>query len=458
MAHPVDITIIGAGITGLGIAWQLKKERPDLSIRVLEKNTEPGGLLRSFCLHGHWVDYGTFFFNDEFYPNLISTFPALFKAVDSYKHRVWYGSNQCGSYPIDLRVVFSRFSAVDWIRFFIKFPILFILKYSNVREAAGNAEEWLVQRITREFYRHSGLRIYIKKLEGLEPSQISTLFGRERLFRVDEYLKPVEMLKFIAKRIFHYQTKGKYDTLKVMYPPSGGVSVVCRKLADDCAQAGVEIFYNHPVEKLSHENGRFIINTENNTPFISRYIVSTVSINEVIRLIEPPIPAETAPKLFYENLLLTYFIVKRPTVLGDIPVYYSYDTAHRWKRLVSFTSILSSTSLEGESAVCVETTFRKGEETADLNTIEAEIKDNLINSLHLFKEHEIKTVQSRIMENAYPVFTLGYEKELQKAMDLFASWPGFWSAGRLGTFNQDNTSDCLRKSIDLARTIISRIG
>jgi oxygen-dependent protoporphyrinogen oxidase len=47
MSESVDVAIVGGGIAGLTVAWQLQRQRPDLNIAVLEASDRPGGRIRT---------------------------------------------------------------------------------------------------------------------------------------------------------------------------------------------------------------------------------------------------------------------------------------------------------------------------------------------------------------------------------------------------------------------------
>ncbi|GAB4335398.1 MAG: protoporphyrinogen oxidase [Desulfobulbaceae bacterium] len=60
-----DILIAGAGLSGLSVARFLKKERPDISLMVLEKSERPGGAILSHSEEGYLAEWGAHGFLDN---------------------------------------------------------------------------------------------------------------------------------------------------------------------------------------------------------------------------------------------------------------------------------------------------------------------------------------------------------------------------------------------------------
>ncbi|MDW7774205.1 MAG: protoporphyrinogen oxidase [Desulfobulbaceae bacterium] len=61
----VDVVIVGAGISGLSVANFLKKERPELSLLILEKSERPGGAILSHSEEGYLAEWGAHGFLDN---------------------------------------------------------------------------------------------------------------------------------------------------------------------------------------------------------------------------------------------------------------------------------------------------------------------------------------------------------------------------------------------------------
>ncbi|NLZ16838.1 MAG: protoporphyrinogen oxidase [Desulfobulbaceae bacterium] len=63
--HKTDICIVGSGISGLAAATFLRKEQPERSLLVLEKDERPGGAIRSYHSEGYLAEWGPHGFLDN---------------------------------------------------------------------------------------------------------------------------------------------------------------------------------------------------------------------------------------------------------------------------------------------------------------------------------------------------------------------------------------------------------
>lgn len=61
----VDVLIAGAGLSGLSVARFLRRDRPELSLVVLEKSDRPGGAILSHCEGGYLAEWGAHGFLDN---------------------------------------------------------------------------------------------------------------------------------------------------------------------------------------------------------------------------------------------------------------------------------------------------------------------------------------------------------------------------------------------------------
>ena len=75
------IAVVGAGVSGLGAAWQLQRELPQSRVTLFEAEARCGGHAHTvdLALNGvrHGVDTGFLVYNERTYPGLIALFEAL---------------------------------------------------------------------------------------------------------------------------------------------------------------------------------------------------------------------------------------------------------------------------------------------------------------------------------------------------------------------------------------------
>ncbi len=65
MENHFDVIIIGAGISGLSVSHFIKKMKPGVRVLLLEKDSRPGGVVRSFNQDGYLAEWGPHGFLDN---------------------------------------------------------------------------------------------------------------------------------------------------------------------------------------------------------------------------------------------------------------------------------------------------------------------------------------------------------------------------------------------------------
>ena len=133
-----NITIIGAGITGLSTAWKLTENGH--KVKIIEKSDTVGGLARSIKIDNYYLDIGphSFFSEDE---EVFNSVMSLFKGEEEqmpYSKRsvkMWF-RNRYVDYPLSAKSVLFQMgiiapfmSTLSFAKSYIK--SLFIQKKPN---------------------------------------------------------------------------------------------------------------------------------------------------------------------------------------------------------------------------------------------------------------------------------------------------------------------------------------
>jgi protoporphyrinogen/coproporphyrinogen III oxidase len=76
-----SVTIIGGGLSGLATAYYLKQQRPDLELKIFEKETSVGGNIRATQRDGFTFDWSAngFLTNGQIFGFRKRTFTSLRK-------------------------------------------------------------------------------------------------------------------------------------------------------------------------------------------------------------------------------------------------------------------------------------------------------------------------------------------------------------------------------------------
>jgi len=65
VSTPYDVIVVGAGLTGLSVARFLRDKRPETRLLILERNSQPGGAIRSHYEEGYLAECGAHGFLDN---------------------------------------------------------------------------------------------------------------------------------------------------------------------------------------------------------------------------------------------------------------------------------------------------------------------------------------------------------------------------------------------------------
>ena len=99
------VAIVGAGISGLSLAYYLsQRDRYDLTL--IESSPELGGHAHSVDIQGHCIDTTVIAFHEQAYPNFVALIKELgvFGETEAFRHDLCFHSNDGTEYLINLKL------------------------------------------------------------------------------------------------------------------------------------------------------------------------------------------------------------------------------------------------------------------------------------------------------------------------------------------------------------------
>jgi protoporphyrinogen oxidase len=277
----MKISIIGAGFTGLSLAYYLSSHQ-NFKITVFEKERLPGGLATGFSPPGYtWpIDnhYHHLFSSDRAAINLATQIGQKIHFMDS-RTAIYY---QQKIYPFDTPSSLLKFTPLSPInRLSTGFGILSLKILSRWQ---------LLENIPAD--------TFIKKLMGKQSWRVIW----QPLFRgkFANHYHQVPATWFWARI--------KKRSKKLGYPEDGFLNFA-QKIADQSRLKGVQYHFNTNIISISPQNKTFTITTSNHKKFQSDIVVFTLSNSNLARLV-PHLPQKYSKTLQKsQNLTATTLIL-----------------------------------------------------------------------------------------------------------------------------------------------------
>ena len=252
--NKIQVSIIGAGFSGLSAAYELVKQ--GINVCVIESESEVGGLAAAFDVEGEKLDrfYHHWFTNDEAVMNLIKEFNLMDKVeISPTNTGIYYANNFFKlSTPFDL-LKFKPLSLIDRFRLG-----LLALKARRVKDwkllEKMTAKEWLINM--------GGLNVYKVIWEPL----LKGKFG--------PYAESVSAVWFWNKLKLRGGSRGKGGEERLAYF-KGGFIALAKFISKKMQSSGGELLLNTKVLNARRNDGKWIINTNKGYIYSDRVIFTT---------------------------------------------------------------------------------------------------------------------------------------------------------------------------------------
>jgi len=341
--------IIGAGPAGLTAAYELLC-RSDIIPIVLEKSSVMGGISRTVNYKGNRIDLGghRFFSKSDRVMNWwLQHLPLEKKASGSQSITYQQQSREIavgGAGPDpqntdEVMLLRKRKSRIYYLRKFFEYPIQLTrntlaqlglvrtlrIGFSYLRsmlfpeKEVVNLEQFFINRFGRELYL-TFFKDYTEKVWGLPCNKISAEWGEQRIKGLSITKAILHFLKPWAKKHSGLAQKETETSLieQFMYPKFGPGQMwetVSRKVT----QMGGEILTGFDVSAIHCENERVravsATDDQGRTQrFEGDYFFSTMPIQELIRAVDAPVPAnvrEVSDGLLYRDFITVGLLVKK---------------------------------------------------------------------------------------------------------------------------------------------------
>lgn len=456
------VAIIGAGPAGLSAAYALLNESDDYQVTIFEKESQIGGLSKTFEFEGGRLDIGghRFFSKDQDVLRLWEAVLPFNSQGMLRRHRkshiLWNG--KLIEYPIQL-----DFQTMHTLGFFNAIAVILSYIISNRKQRPTTTlEEFYIHRFGRKLY-SMFFEHYTHKLWGIPADQLSSDWGEQRAQKVSLYT--------LAKSIFSNKKNSKTQERSLITEylyPAFGSGQLWDSLSKMIMKHGGSIELNSEIISMSLADSQITeITYKKDSMLYSKnfdYVISSMPLRELIFSISS---SPTRIRQIGRNLLYRDMII-----LGvELPIenmgtafqtakedswLYIQDSKMTFGR-VQILNNWSPCAVTQKDSVLLELEFfcNKDDELWNMD-------DNalLLRSLSELEKCKLcnqrATVRSYIVkriEKTYPIYTGGYYQ-----LNIIEEWlnniVNLRCIGRNGQHRYNNMDHSVKTGIEAAKSIM----
>lgn len=429
----LHIVVLGGGPAGCGAVHQLRKSGK-AKVTLLEQSQMLGGNSGSLDLEGQFLDFGSHRLHAACNADILNDIKEMLG--DDLAHRDRHGRIRLRGkwlhFPLKTTDLMLRLDKA--FAFGAAWDIIKRTLFGKAKEGdtfASVLQANLGHTICEHFYFP-----YSRKLWGHEPEKLSGIQAHKRV--------SAGSISKILKRLVKPPGAGKF------YYPRRGYGQISEVYAEEGKKLGADIKMGWSARKvLRLPEGGFEIEIVNKAGEVQTlkadHIWSTIPVTILSKMMVPPPPKEvldSADKTTYRSMVLVYLTlpVDKWTTTD---AHYFPEANISMTRLSEPKNYFGLAEPKGKTTLCAELPCVQGDDIwnmTDEQLGQLVLKDMTTAELPI---HEPIKVFSRRLPQAYPIYTMGYEHDLEAMDKWIESIPNLLIYGRQGFFAHDNTHHAL---------------
>ncbi len=429
-----SVTIVGAGVAGLTIGYQLS--RRGYAVTVVERNDVVGGLGRTFHYGDFHFDVGPHRFHTE-NPRVASFIREILleEAIEIPRKS---GARMFGKYH-------------DWpLRPSILAAMPVKLMVSGAKDLVfkehlpgESFEADVVNKYGRTLY-EIFFEPYTKKFLFYSPADLHRDWARAGVNRavIDKRAQADSLWNLLKTTLMPKPVETMF-----LYPPTG-VGRFSDKLAAQIREAGGRIILGRAVSSVETSGRRVSAVTAGDERIATDNLVWTgplTTLNALLGLQD--IDLEYLATIFYN------FEIGKPPRLDYQWTYFGGDEI--FSRVTAPEAFLPSTVPPGKSGLCVEVTCRHGDERwQDPDTLIRPVVDDLVRTRMVGAATDVERVHVERVPFTYPIYKLNYMQELTRNLRELGRYSNLLLAGRCGRFWYNNMDHSIGQGLTMADKIV----
>ncbi len=433
MGNKKSIVILGGGACGLTAAWELSRNHAsEAEVVVVEKLDRPGGLCITHEHKGWRFDLGGHRFistNRELTDDMVEMMGDEFLLAE--RNSVILMRGQHFLYPLSGKDIFTKLPLSTNAHAFASY-----LWHNNkarlpwVRDESF--EDWVVNRFGRKLY-DLFFGPYTEKLWGVHPSQISSDWASQRISLLNLWDVAMRLVKFRKSEVRTYAMK--------YYYPKKGIGQMFDIMTDDIRRRGADVLLGAEVTGFVTENNAVKAvkvkegGREREIP--CDFVISTIPLTTASRFLHSDGPfalRQSIGSLKFRAMRFMNILLDMP----DISPYtwqYVSESRYLMTRLQEPKRRSPFSAPEGKTSLMLEICCNKGDmiwKASEDEIFERCIKD--MAHLGLPVKDKVLGYFSTYAEDAYPVYSLDYNRHRSRLLEAASRYSNLLTCGRQGVF------------------------
>jgi protoporphyrinogen oxidase len=450
------ILVIGAGPAGLAAAQEILKNSPGAQVTILEKESQLGGICKTYSYRGYKFDAGGHRFftkNDEVDKIWRETLGDDFIQRNRLS-RIFY-NGKFYDYPLKLVNVLKNLGLIESFRVLGSYLYQKIHPYPSEK----NLEQWIINRFGRRLYDHF-FKSYTEKLWGRACADVGSDWGAQRI-------KNLSVMTAIKNALF--PGKNKKKVIKTLIDsfdyPRLGVGQMYEKMAENIIAQGGKILKNTDAVKL-FTAGDFVTSMQIKSPqgleiITVGEVISSMPLSELVLKIDSSstVAKATAEKLKYRSFLSVCLIMRDRQSFPDNWIYV-HSKEVKMGRIQNFRNWSPEMVPEADKiALGLEYFCNEGDEFWNLPDQEL-IKLGLeeLEKIGLGKKEDFIDGFVGRSAKAYPVYDSDYSVNVEILKNELAHFKNLQTIGRNGLFRYNNMDHSILAGLFAARNVTGSAG
>ena len=440
------IAIIGAGPAGLTAAYQLTKS-DNLEVIVYESSNSVGGMAKTIKVWDQYVDIGPhrFFSSDPRVNKIWLEAVNGEYAMVSRLTRIFY-KNKFFDYPLKAANALKNLGIIQAGACIVSY----LAAKCNPRKKDITFEDWVTNRFGKKLYKIF-FKSYSEKLWGIPCTDLDSDFATQRI-------KKLSLFEAI-KSAFLGNKKNKHKTLVDEFAyPIYGAGLVYEKMAEAIIKKGGKIFFETKIDRVEIDPEgveKALIHLANGIKEEFDHVVSTMPINYLVSgLGAPQGVIEACNNLKFRNTIIVYLKIEGKDLFPDQWIYvHSPDL--ETGRITNFNNwVPEITNNQPNSILCLEYWCFDDPTWKSDNSllVEQAVKD--ITKSGLIKNRKILDSMVYRVPKCYPIYSVGYKKNLKIVEDYLDTLSNISVIGRYGAFKYNNQDHSILMGILAAENIL----